>query len=349
VRVGLVDNRFVYRAPGDYQGLLKTQCVDAVVQSVVAKVPGWIHNARATLAGPMPEIATGPHCTKPFECSFSSHCRAQEPPAPEFPVDSLPRGGQTVAKLLADGIRDLRDVPLDRLKSATRRRIAEAARSGQPFLDTTTQHELAALPYPRHYLDFETISFAIPRWLGTRPYQQVPFQFSCHTEHTPGAVDHVGFLDVSGESPITAFADALLHACGERGPIAVYNASFEVSRIRDLAAWLPDRASRLLALVDRIYDLLPAVRNNYYHPAMQGSYSIKAVLPTLVPELDYANLEGVRDGGGAQEAFVEAISPMTSPERRAQIRDGLLAYCARDTEAMRSILAALCQARKPCG
>lgn len=346
IRIGLVDNQFVYRKLGDYEGLLKPEAVDAAVQPLLAEVDGWVAAARKTLAGDIPEIATGPHCSAPFECPFYGHCRAQEPPPPEFPVESLPHGGRTVAKLLAEGFRDLREVPLERLSSAKHRRIAEVARSGKPFLDPAIRHELAALPYPRRYLDFETIGFAVPRWIGTRPYQQVPFQFSCHIESAPGAVDHAGFLELSGNSPIAPFADALLEACGEHGPIVVYNASFEVARIRALAAWLPDRAPRLLALIDRIYDLLPAVRDHYYHPAMQGSFSIKAVLPTLAPELDYANLEGVQDGAGAQEAFLESIAHQTSPERRAKLRQSLEIYCARDTEAMLRLSDAL-QSPKP--
>lgn len=334
IRIGLVDNQFVYRVPGDYEGLLKSEVVDAAVQPLLAEVDGWVTDARETLAGHIPEINTGPHCSNPVECPFYGHCRGQEPLPPEFPVESLPHGGRTVIGLLADGYRDLRDVPLDRLSNSKHLRIVEAARSGKPFLDPAIRQELGALPYPRRYLDFETIGFAVPRWIGTRPYQQVPFQFSCHIESAPSAVDHIGFLDLSGNSPIVPFTDALLEACGERGPIVVYNASFEVARIRALADWLPNHAIRLLALIDRIYDLLPGVRKHYYHPSMQGSFSIKAVLPTLVPALDYANLQGVRDGGQAQEAYLEAIAPKTSPERRTELRTALLTYCAYDTEAM---------------
>lgn len=333
-RIGLVDNQFVYRMPGNYEGLLKSEVVDAAVRPLLAEVDGWVAGARKTLAGDIPEIATGPHCSKPNDCPFYDHCRAQEPPPPEFPVESLPHGGRRVARLLAEGFRDLREVPLDRFASDKHRRIAEVARSGLPFLDPAIRHELGSLPYPRRYLDFETIGFAVPRWIGTRPYEQVPFQFSCHVESAPGAVDHTGFLDLSGDSPIEPFAGALLEACGEHGPIVVYNSSFEIARIRALAAWLPERAPRLLALIDRIYDLLPPIRDHYYHPAMQGSFSIKAVLPTLVPELDYAGLDGVRNGGEAQEAYLEAVAHQTSPERRATLQAALLIYCARDTEAM---------------
>jgi len=118
------------------------------------------------------------------------------------------------------------------------------------------------------------------------------------------------------------------------GPYFSYNAGFEVSRIRDLASRFPRLAKGLDALAERVVDLLPVAREHYYHPAQAGSWSIKAVLPTLCPDLDYAKLDGVQDGGMAMEAFLEAIAPQTSKERHAEIERQLFAYCAMDTFAL---------------
>ena len=126
----------------------------------------------------------------------------------------------------------------------------------------------------------------------------------------------------------------MLEACGTQGPVFSYNAGFEVSRIRDLSARFPKLAKGLNALADRVVDLLPVARKHYYHPAQEGSWSIKAVLPTLCPGLDYGGLDGVQDGSMAMDAFMEALDPATSRQRKAEIERQLIAYCALDTLAL---------------
>jgi hypothetical protein len=130
------------------------------------------------------------------------------------------------------------------------------------------------------------------------------------------------------------FAQALIAACGERGPIFVYNAGFENARLRELGERFPRLSSALQALSDRVVDLLPIARDHYYHPSQQGSWSIKAVLPALCPDLRYGDLQGVQDGGMAMEAFLEALSAQVSIARKKEIEQQLLAYCALDTYAM---------------
>jgi hypothetical protein len=174
----------------------------------------------------------------------------------------------------------------------------------------------------------------VPIWKGTRPYQQIPFQFSVHRLSRTGKLEHQAFLDLAGADPSKSFAEALIVACGERGPIFVYNAAFETTRIRELSERFPRIAADLVALNERVVDLLPVARDHYYHPSQQGSWSIKAVLPALCPDLNYDSLDGVQNGGMAMGAFVEALMPETSATRRAEIESQLLAYCALDTYAM---------------
>jgi hypothetical protein len=194
--------------------------------------------------------------------------------------------------------------------------------------------DLAAHSLPAYFLDFETIQFAVPIWKGTRPYQMITFQFSLHTLKEDGQLEHTGFLDLSGNDPSESFAHALIIACGEQGPVYVYNASFETARIRELAARYPELSEPLLAINARVVDLLPIARTRYYHPSQHGSWSIKKVLPAAVPELRYDALDGVQDGGMAMESFLEAIHPDSSAERKAEIEQQLLAYCQLDTYAM---------------
>ena len=187
---------------------------------------------------------------------------------------------------------------------------------------------------PLYFLDFETIAFAVPIWAGTKPYRQIPFQFSLHTVNAEGQVAHSAeFLDLSGNDPSRPFAEALLKACGTEGPVFVDNAGFETARINELAERFTDLAQALLAINARVVDLLPIARNRFYHPDQQGSWSIKKVLPTL-SNLDYSQLDGVQDGGLAQDAYLRAIDTTCSHDEINRIRNQLLAYCKLDTLAM---------------
>ena len=172
------------------------------------------------------------------------------------------------------------------------------------------------------------------RSLGTRPFEQTPFQLSCHREASDGTLLHRGFLDLSGRNPSRACAEALLSAIGPVGAIVAYNASFERRCINVLAAQFADLAPRLEQLAQRVVDLLPLVKAHFYHRDMHGSFSIKAVLPTLVPQLRYEDLDGVQGGTMAQLAYTEATTLGCAPERKAQLSKQLVAYCKLDTLAM---------------
>lgn len=286
----------------------------------------------------MPDIRTGSHCTDPYGCPFIDHCLASEPKPPAYPVDLLPRAGKLLPRLIELGHRDLRKVPADLLTNALHQRVAAATRSGKAYRASELDARLASIPYPRLFLDFETVSFTIPRWLGTRPFQALPFQFSCHHETAPGEIEHHEFLDLSGESPLAEFAERLLEATARAAPIVVWNQGFEASRIRDLAAMFPKRRRALLRIIDRMVDLLPIYRAHYYHRDMRGSWSIKAVLPTIAPELSYDDMD-VGGGMEAQAAYLEAIAPGADLARRAELYVQLLRYCKRDTEAMVRLMA----------
>ncbi|MGI9045988.1 MAG: DUF2779 domain-containing protein [Burkholderiales bacterium] len=173
----------------------------------------------------------------------------------------------------------------------------------------------------------------MPIWARTLPYEQLLFQWSCHREIAAGAeAQHADFLDSTGGSPMQAAAEALIAALGENGPIVVYG-HFESMIISKLAARFPDLAPALLALRERLVDLLPLARRHYYHPAMACSWSLKSVLPTIAPELGYDALE-VRDGNMAQQAYLELIDAKTTMAQRARLKAGLLEYCERDTLAL---------------
>jgi len=300
------------------------------------EVRGWIAEAQKIAAKKRePRIATGRQCSDPFECGFGAYCQSQEPQA-EQPIHWLPGKFRNDLRehIEAHGLTELRDVP-DELLNDRQQRVKSVMLSGQTHFDQKgAAQELAGHKLPACFLDFETIQFAVPIWKGTRPYQQIPFQFSVHRLSRTGKLKQQAFLDLSGKDPSAAFAESLIAACGERGPIFVYHAVFEANRILELAERFPRLAGPLLALNGRIVDLLPVARKYYYHPSQHGSWSIKKVLPAHCPELRYDDLDGVQDGGMAMDGFLEALAPETSKARKAEIERQLLDYCALDTYAM---------------
>ena len=334
VCIARVKNNFVFRGDGDYRGLLVVENQTEAVRSRMHNVPGWIDSLKEVLQNPEPGIHTGAQCHAPFECPFFDYCRVQEPAGPEYPVTILPRASKLAAQLQSEGYDDLLAVPPARLTHPMHRRIQDASISQQPFLDKHVSAALRELAYPRYHLDFETVDFAVPRWAGTRPYQQIPFQWSCHIDRGDGAPEHRGFLDLTGDAPMRTFAESMLAVLGDVGSILVYNAGFESTRIRELAEMLPDLAPELGLLLPRIVDLLPITREYYYHPAMKGSWSIKKVIPTIAPELDYGNLQNVASSGDAPLAYLEATHPGTTEARRVELDAALRRYCANDTMAM---------------
>jgi hypothetical protein len=324
-----IDNTFVYAGDGDYRGLLAEEDLTARVAPLTAEVPRWVAAAKATLAGPEPDVTIGSRCRSPYACPFIDHCWPQV----EHPLTSLPRLGRRVDALVASGYRDVRDLPETALYSADARRVWRAALSGQPEFTPPAPAQRPPTVFPRCYLDFETVAPGIPLWPGSRPFQTVPFQWSLHVETAPGEFGHREFLDLSGNHPARGVAEALVAAAGTGGPVFTYS-RYERQCLDTLAACCPDLADPLRAIAARLFDLLPVMQACWYHPAMQGSWSIKAVLPTVAPDLDYGQLEGVQEGIRAAAAWFRAIDPATTPAEREVLRVQLLRYCAFDTLAM---------------
>ena len=335
VAVACIDSSWVYPGDQDYRGLLAETDLTEEAFARTDEVKKWIAEAQgvADKSAP-PEIAVGDQCRTPFACGFCNFCN-KDLPQPEFPLDWLPRfSAARRAQLAENGVDDLRGVA-DEVLNEFQLRVKQHTLTNTVFFDAAgAAADLAPNGFPACFLDFETIQFAVPIWKGTRPYQQIPFQFSLHQVTDSARLSHRAFLDLSGNDPSESFARALIAACDENGPIYVYNAGFETARISELAGRYPRLASRLLAINARVVDLLPIARERYYHPAQQGSWSIKNVLPAAVPELSYEALAGVKDGGTAMEAFCEAIRPDTTAEQKSEIERQLRAYCRLDTFAM---------------
>lgn len=324
-----VDNAFVYAGDGNYKGLLIEEDMSGEIEVLLPVVPEWVDKARETAVGAEPDIPVGQHCFEPYECPFVLHCW---PTDTDFPVQGLAGSKTKLGEFVQEGYRDVRDVPVSRL-TEKQQRIQRVTVSGQPELLPGSSRFVHDLAYPRYYLDFETIMPPVPIWAGARPYETLPFQWSCHYEAAPGQIDHAEFLDLTGDPPMRRLAESLIRALGTEGPVLMYTA-YEKRMINGLIDRFPDLAGPLAAIVERLVDLAPVTRQHYYHPEMRGSWSLKAVLPTIAADMQYSELVGIQEGTAASEGYLEAIDAGTTAGRKAQLREQLLRYCKFDTEAM---------------
>jgi Domain of unknown function(DUF2779) len=279
-----------------------------------------------------PNVPVGPQCESPYRCPFYPTCHTE--PKSDHPIESMPRLTARLRRAFEEaGIEDIREIPedFDGL-SDLQHRVRACVLAQAHYVSPELREKLATARFPIHFLDFETCNPALPLIPGTRPFQQTPFQWSDHVLEKNGTLHHREYLHVDRQDPRVTLTEALLDSLGDEGTIVVYS-DFEERMIRELADGIPALSHRLTALGPRILDLHKVIHTHYYHPDFQGSFSIKQVLPAVVPELSYEDLE-IREGSQAALAFIDMTDPSQPSEVRDRLRDGLLRYCRRDTEAM---------------
>ena len=302
------------------------------VERLLPKLTFQLRSELRVLAMPNPpEIPTGPHCTNPITCEFFDRCN---PPLPNDHIGYLPRLHASAAEELEEmGVESISDIPDDFPLSERQRRACTAVQTGNPWFSAELGKELESLKYPIYFMDFESVNPAIPRFSGMRPFDQLPFQWSLHVQRQPEAEpEHYEFLASDVGDPRREFITSLCGALGESGSIVVY-AAFESQRLSEIAAWLPEFAEQIEQIRCRLWDLLPVVRNHVYHPRFAGSFSLKYVLPALVPEMSYDNML-VANGQDAGLAWESLVRGRLDESERERTRKALLEYCGQDTLAL---------------
>ena len=292
-----------------------------------------------------PDIAPGGHCFEPYECPFHAHC-TRDAILPDHGIDELPwlDAGRR-EELVAARIEEIRDVPGDLPLTALQSIVRQSVHEDRAVVHGNIADALADLKPPVRHLDFETFAPAIPRFAGTRPFDAVPFLFSVHAEGGGKAIVHADYLHETDDDPRPELASRLIEALGSEGSVCTYS-GYERRVIRELGEALPNRAGELRATEARLFDLLAVVRNGYYHPEFRGSFSIKNVLPVLVPGMDYDDL-AISQGQAAAVRYGAALASADAEDRRRTFED-LRAYCARDTLALVKLRGALVNlAREP--
>jgi len=335
-----VNRNYVREGPIDPRRFFKIRNLTHRFKRLKPALVSQLRSQFRVLAMPTaPDLASGPQCTTPVVCEFFDYCN---PPKPNNHISYLPRLHASAMEELEEmGIETIQDIPDDFELSEIQRRACTSVKTGSLWFSPDLKTQLESLKYPLCFMDFETVNPAIPKFDGMSPYSHLCFQWSVHRVTRPGAEpEHFEFLAMDGADPRAAFLSSLCEALGERGSIVVYNQKFEEQRICELAEWLPDYANRVEEIKARLWDLLPAMRNYVYHPAFAGSFSLKAVLPALVPGLTYEGME-VSNGQAAGLAWRSLIQVGLDDVQREKIKNGLLAYCSQDTLGLHRIVEAL--------
>ena len=285
----------------------------------------------------IPKIDIGEHCHDPYTCGFYEYCRKHIPDNSIFDLSGIHLSKKYA--LYRSGIIKLEDVPEDAKLSKNAKLQLDVYKNKKDLIDKKAIKEiLSDLNYPLYFMDFETFQPAVPMFDNSKPYQQIPFQYSLHyKKNKKSKIEHFEFLADAGKDPRLKFIENLLHDIKGEGAILTYNKSFEVLRLKEIAEAFPKYNKEIEEQINRVKDLmLPFQKKYYYSHKMQGSYSIKYVLPALVPDLSYENLE-INEGGLASVTF-ESLFYETDLMRIAEIRNNLIEYCKMDTFAMVRIL-----------
>jgi hypothetical protein len=327
-----INNQYVYDGQNlDLESLFSFGDLTDQTISMQPEIPGQLEELKVMLAEDgTPVIRPSRHCHKPYDCEFWDHCTKD---MPEFWVYDISGIGQDKLDELSDmDIQAIGDIPETFPLSQIQDRIRASVTNQQEFISDQLEAELNDVVYSVHFLDFETIGTAIPRYAGTRPYQTIPFQWSDHILYQDGKLKHHEYLCNEDKDPREEFSRTLIDALETEGSIVIYT-SYETGVLNSLIEHFPQYADKLQSVIDRFVDLYAIIRRNYYHPKFYGSFSLKYVLPALIPKMSYENLS-IQDGMQASLDYLRMIDPATSEDEKTRIRDDLLIYCGQDTLAM---------------
>lgn len=343
-----INSSYVRKGQLDLKQLFTLEDCTEQILSKQDEVAGNITYYRSYLQqSEEPNQEIGMQCEEPYECCYKNYCHRGISSPSVFSIQRLAM--KKKYELYHQGICSYADIMQQTPKlNANQWKQVKMEVNNEPADINVTEIKnfLSTVKYPLYHLDFETYQQPVPLYDGVKPYMQIPFQYSLHVEHAPGGeLQHYEFLAKDGADPRRALAEALCRDIPKDVCVMAYNMSFEKMIIRNLAEQFQDLAGHLLSIHDNMVDLMvPFQKKYYYCKEMQGSYSIKYVLPALCkddPELNYSLLQGLHNGDEAMTAFIQLHN--CSEEEKETIRKQLLAYCRLDTLAMVKIMEKLYQ------
>lgn len=333
-----INNQYVRKGELDLNSLFNIESVLKFVLEKQKFVTDEVARQKRVLnKKSIPKVDIGMHCTDPYPCGFIGYCWKYIPGNSVFDISGMHL--RKKFELYEKGIIKLKDIPNDIGLNKNQQLQIDGVLENKTIIDKEAIKEfLSTISYPMYFVDFESFQPPVPLYENSKPYQQIPFQYSVHYKKSPDSeLLHFEFIAEPDTDPRIPFIENLLKILGDKGDIIVYNKSFEITRLKEIQRDLPKYAKQIEKLFDRVIDLmLPFQKKYYYVPEMKGSYSIKYVLPALVPELSYDNMS-IADGGTASLAY-ESLLTLDDFIKIDEIKKQLLEYCKLDTLAMVRIL-----------
>ena len=338
-----INNEYVRGDELDIYELFKIVDVTSEVDTIQSNIPTILKEFETYLSDKEnePNIDIGSHCKKPYECDAKNYCWKVQRDIPDYSVFNIFNlGSKKQIELYNQGIINIDDIPQNFDMTVNQAQAVENYKSKVSYIDKESiKTFLENLTYPIYHLDFETYQQSIPQYKGLKPFEQIPFQYSLHIEHEDGTLTHKEYLSQDGVDSRYELAQKLCDDIPNDVTVLAYNMSFEKGVIKRLANTFADLEQHLLAINENIQDLMTPFQKKWYvTPSMNGSYSIKYVLPALVPEFEkaYKDLVGVQNGSQAMNAFA-SMSKLEEGEKM-KLSSSLLEYCKLDTLAMVKVL-----------
>lgn len=335
-----INNQYSKNGKINIHQLFTIELVYDRVQEVFSAIPNQVENFKQLIKQEVvPNIDIGAHCNNPYSCDFKGLCWKHIPDYSIFNIARL--NGNKKFDLYNQGIITFDQLNLETAQLNGNQKMQVISElEGKTFIDKENiKHFINDLNYPIYHLDFETMASAVPIYDNSRPYQQYVFQYSLHIEQENGIIEHKEYLAEANPQidPRDKFVKQLIEDCGIKGDVLVYNIGFERGKLNDLINLYPQYQPQIQSIIERLKDLMTPFQQRWvYTPQMRGSYSIKAVLPALVPELSYNDLE-IKEGGTASNTFTQMVLGEFTGDIQ-KTRAGLLEYCKMDTFAMVKIL-----------
>ncbi len=292
------------------------------------------------MAEQVPEIKIGEHCHVPYNCDFLGMCRGKIEQGSIFYLNGASK--QTLYELYNLGVRKIDEMEKDFNFSQDQKIQYESAISGHPHVNRVEiKNFVDSVNYPLYFLDFEIFMPAIPMFEATSPYQHIPFLYSLHRKDSRVSNEtHLYFLAESGYDPTEDFVNQLIHDLAVTGDILIFDATHEIKILNKAIQRFPDKKDLLEAILCRIKDIsVPFQKKLFYTEEMKGSYSMKALLPAIAPELNFSNLK-IQNGVSALAAF-ENLNKNVDLFQAMEIRESLVEYCKMDTLGLVKIFAKL--------
>ncbi|PIQ66228.1 MAG: hypothetical protein COV96_02710 [Candidatus Zambryskibacteria bacterium CG11_big_fil_rev_8_21_14_0_20_42_18] len=335
-----VNNEYVKNGPIDPKGITKISKVTDEVRDSIVETEGNIEKAFAVLSKKeMPDISPR-HLSQGSLEEWLEIFSLVKGDLPRYSIYKLAGISPKKIEELEDlGIELINDIPGDFALSEKQEKQVEATKSGEPNIDKEEIKEfLSTFEFPLYFFDYETMAGVIPVFDGTRPYQQVPFQYSLHIQETrEGGLIHKEYLHTENTDPVLSLLKQMQEDFGAKGSVVSWYKQFEMARNNEMALRYPEFAPLLQGINDRMVDLMiPFSKGWFVDKDFFGSASLKAVLPVLVPELSYKELE-VSHGGMAQRVWMETVLGGKNTETKSEIMVNLRKYCTLDTYAMYAI------------